>query len=160
MSETTVDATTTDKAPQQAQDAAGDKQQTFDAEYVANLRKEAAKYRTEAKQATEALTAAQQSSMSEAEKTAARIKALEDAVAASSTQALRYRIAAANGITNEDADLFLTGQDEETLTAQATRLAAKTAQPGTPKPDLTQGGSGGPVAATPEQAFVAFTNTI
>jgi len=38
---------------------------------------------------------------------------------------LAARIAAANGIAPEDADLFLTGNDEETLTAQAKRLAER-----------------------------------
>lgn len=37
-------------------------------------------------------------------------------------EALRLRIAAKHGIGAEDADLFLTGTDEETLTAQAERL--------------------------------------
>ena len=38
---------------------------------------------------------------------------------------LAARIAAQHGIPPEDADLFLTGTDEQTLTAQATRLAAR-----------------------------------
>lgn len=41
--------------------------------------------------------------------------------------ALASRIAAQHGIAPEDADLFLTGSDEETLTAQAQRLAAREA---------------------------------
>lgn len=38
-------------------------------------------------------------------------------------EALRLRIAAKNHISDEDADLFLTGRDEETLNRQAARLA-------------------------------------
>lgn len=60
-------------------------------------------------------------------------------------EALRWRIAAANGISDDDAETFLTGSDEATLTRQATRLAemrATAATSNTPKPDLTQGGSG------------------
>ena len=38
---------------------------------------------------------------------------------------LAARIAAKHGIPPEDADLFLTGSDEATLTAQAERLAAR-----------------------------------
>jgi TolA-binding protein len=39
--------------------------------------------------------------------------------------ALRWRIAAKHGISDEDAELFLTGLDEATLTRQAERLAAR-----------------------------------
>lgn len=42
--------------------------------------------------------------------------------------ALRWKIAARAGITEEDAELFLTGADEETLTRQAERLKERTAQ--------------------------------
>ena len=38
---------------------------------------------------------------------------------------LAARIAARHGISPEDADLFLTGSDEATITAQAERLAAR-----------------------------------
>jgi hypothetical protein len=40
-------------------------------------------------------------------------------------EALRLRVASKFGIGDEDADLFLTGSDEETLTKQAERLAAR-----------------------------------
>ena len=52
-----------------------------------------------------------------------RIAALEAEVKASQHEALRRRVQAAHGISDEDADLFLTGADEDTLTAQAQRLA-------------------------------------
>lgn len=42
--------------------------------------------------------------------------------------ALASRIAAKHGITPDDADLFLTASDEETLTAQAERLAGRGAE--------------------------------
>lgn len=57
-------------------------------------------------------------------------------------EVLRYRIAAKHGITDDDAELFLTGSDEETLTRQAERLAARAAEaekPRSPKPDPNQG---------------------
>ena len=41
-------------------------------------------------------------------------------------EALRYRIAAKHQISDEDAELFLTATDEETLTRQAERLAERT----------------------------------
>jgi hypothetical protein len=52
-----------------------------------------------------------------------RIAALEQEIQATQREALRRRVQAAHGIADEDADLFLTGTDEETLTAQAKRLA-------------------------------------
>lgn len=45
--------------------------------------------------------------------------------AATEARALRSDIAATYGISKEDRDLFLTGSDEATLTAQAKRLAAR-----------------------------------
>lgn len=56
-----------------------------------------------------------------------RIAELEKQVADASTTALRARIANQYAIPAEDADLFLTGGDEETLTTQAKRLAERTA---------------------------------
>lgn len=44
-------------------------------------------------------------------------------------EALRWRIAAKHGISDEDAELFLTGSDEDTLLRQAERLAARETQP-------------------------------
>ena len=54
-----------------------------------------------------------------------RIAALEREVESSRREALKRRVQAAHQISDEDADLFLTGTDEETLTAQAKRLAAR-----------------------------------
>lgn len=54
-----------------------------------------------------------------------RIAALEKEIERANREALKRRVQAAHGIPDEDADLFLTGTDEETLTAQAKRLAAR-----------------------------------
>ena len=54
-----------------------------------------------------------------------RIAKLEQEIKASQHEALKRRVQAAHGISDEDADLFLTGSDEDTLTAQALRLAAR-----------------------------------
>lgn len=64
---------------------------------------------------------------SEAEKATDRIKTLESEVAAARRDALRFKIASQFGIGDEDADLFLTGTDEETLTIQAKRLSDREA---------------------------------
>ncbi|MCW2752494.1 MAG: hypothetical protein JWR83_3604 [Aeromicrobium sp.] len=47
----------------------------------------------------------------------------EARAARAEADALRLRVAAKHGISDEDADLFLTGTDEETLARQATRLS-------------------------------------
>lgn len=75
--------------------------------------------------------------------------------------ALASRIAAEHGLTPQQADLFLTGQDAESLTQQAQALAQMRAEAApvssTPKPDLTQG-SHGSASMTPEQLFIASTS--
>lgn len=59
---------------------------------------------------------------SELEKANNAKTAAEERAAQAEAAALRLRVAAKHGISDEDADLFLTGTDEETLTKQATRL--------------------------------------
>lgn len=61
-----------------------------------------------------------------AEKRASEAEARAQAAEAKS---LRYEIAAQHGINRDDADLFLTGTDEDTLTRQAERLAEHTKKP-------------------------------
>lgn len=56
---------------------------------------------------------------------AARAEATE-----AKAEALRWRIAARHSVSDEDAELFLTGSDEETLTKQAERLSARNPAPG------------------------------
>lgn len=52
-----------------------------------------------------------------------RMAELEKEIKATKHEALKRRVQAAHQISDEDADLFLTGADEESLTAQAKRLA-------------------------------------
>ena len=114
--------------PQEGQE--GKQPETFDAEYVAKLRREAAKYRTEAKANADAarrLAEIEEAGKSEAEKAAERAEAAEREAAQARREALRYRVAAMHGISGEDAELFLTGDDEETLVRQAERLAKRDA---------------------------------
>lgn len=54
-----------------------------------------------------------------------RLADIEKRYAEAEARALRADIASKHGITAEDRDLFLTGADEETLTAQAKRLAER-----------------------------------
>lgn len=78
MSEQSTEAPTneSEQAAEKPQEGATEQEpKTFDADYVANLRKEAARYRTEAKKASEALEQQRQASMTEAEKAVAEAEA-------------------------------------------------------------------------------------
>jgi len=119
--------------------------QTFDADYVKKLRAEAAKYRNEAKANAEAakrLAELEESQKSEAQKLADAKAAAEREAEQARAEALRWRVAAKHGISDEDAELFLTGTDEETLTKQATRLAEHTADAAKPRPPKPRGNEG------------------
>lgn len=88
------------------------------------------------------IAAANLSDLEKAQKAAADAQAQ---AATSAMEALRLRVAAKHGISDEDADLFLTGSDMETVEKQATALVARTAPSGTapgPRPDLSQGPKG------------------
>lgn len=54
-----------------------------------------------------------------------RLAALEDRISKSDAATTRYRVAARFKISEEDADLFLTATDEETLVKQAERLSER-----------------------------------
>ena len=97
---------------------------------------------------------------SEAEKAQARITELENQLNAVQAESLRLRVAAEHGITDaDDIALFLTGTDEETLTKQAERLAARSEEatkPRAPKPDPNQGRQSGGTASTADQFAAAI----
>lgn len=93
-----------------------------------------------------------EANLSELEKAQKAAKDASDAAATARTEALRYRLAAAHGIDTKpgpngepsDADTFLTGADEASMTVQAERYAARLAgvtppAPRTPAPDPSQG---------------------
>ncbi len=69
----------------------------------------------------------EEANKTEAQRTADRLKAAETDAANARRDALRFRIASKYKIDDEDADLFLTGADEESLTKQAERLVAREA---------------------------------
>lgn len=97
------------------------------------------------------IAAANLSDLEKAQKAAADAQA--DAAKATA-EAMRLRVAAKHGISDEDADLFLTGSDMETVEKQAAALAARTSTG--PKPDLSQGAKGTTAAGSPEQDFASF----
>lgn len=122
----------------------------------------ALKAEREARAAAEKATAALQkqlddinaASLSELEKAQKAAKDAQEAAAKATTEALRLRVAAKHGISDEDADLFLTGSDQETVEKQAAALVARTST--SPKPDLSQGAKGAPAGTSPEQDFANF----
>ena len=96
---------------------------------------------------------------SEAEKTADALAQAQADATKATAELLRYRTAAAHGITDaEDIELFLTGSDEETLQRQAKALAARTSPSGprAPKPDPNQGRSGASPSSTADQFATAI----
>lgn len=91
---------------------------------------EARKWETRAKEnksAADELTGLRDSQKTAEQKFGERLAEMEKRAADAESKALRSDIAAKFGINAEDRDLFLTGTDESTLTAQATRLAAREA---------------------------------
>lgn len=103
----------------------------------------------------------QQAQMSDLERAQAHARSYEEAATKAQAEALRWRIAAKHGISDEDAETFLTGADEASLTRQAERLASlATTAPTTPKPDRTQGGSGEPPALNSDALEDALRNAV
>lgn len=78
--------------------------------------------------------------------------------AAAEAELARLRVASAHGISVEDAELFLTGTDEETLVAQAKRLADRESlsrnRTGAVSPN--EGRHAGPPPATPGDQFAEW----
>lgn len=98
------------------------------------------------------INAANLSDLEKAQKAAQDAQELANKAGA---EALRYRIAAETGIT-ENVDLILTASDEETMRRQAALWGQRTSgSTAGPRPDLTQG-AGKPAAGTPEQDFANF----
>lgn len=104
---------------------------TFDADYVEKLRKEAAKYRTEAKANSEAakrLAEIEEASKTESQKNADRLAAAEREANDARRDALRYKIATELRLSDEDAEALSADlSTEEGIRLVATRLAANTA---------------------------------
>lgn len=95
--------------------------------------------------------------LSDLERAQAAAKEYEAAATKATTEALRWRVAAKHGISDEDAETFLTGTDEDTITRQAERLAALgNNAPAGPRADLTQGSGREKPGTTPEAQFGDF----
>lgn len=140
-------AATADEATQGDPAELGDGgKKALDAERTA--RKAAEKTNAELQKQLDEINRANESVLERAQREA---KEAQEAAAKATADALRFRVAAKHGITDEDADLFLTGTDEATLLRQAARLAERT--PTSPLPDPTQGGKGGTAPALNSNAL-------
>jgi hypothetical protein len=135
--------------PAPSADAAGD-----DGKPLGLNGEKALKAEREARAAAEKASAALQkqlddiaaASLSDLEKAQKAAKDAQEAAAKATTEAFREAAVKFGGISQEDAELFLTGTDKDTLQKQAARLVEKwTADQATqnpsvpgPRPDLTQ----------------------
>lgn len=107
------------------------------------------------KEAKKQLTALQaqiaeieKSKLSDLERAQAEAAEFKAAAESARVESLRFRIAAEKGIT-DNVDLILTASDEETMRRQADLWSARPAKSDAaagPRPDLTQGGAGEPLA--------------
>ena len=90
------------------------------------------------------------------EKAQREAKEAQEEAAKAPVLAFREAAVKFGGISREDAELFLTGADVETLEKQAARLMDRTTTGvPTPKPDLTQGGQGGKATGSTADQFAA-----
>lgn len=115
-------------------------------------RKAAERERDEFRRQVEAANRANESAIEKAQR-----QAQEAQEAAAKAPVLAFREAAVKfgGISREDAELFLTASDVETLEKQAAGLMARTNTPTTPKPDLSQGGNGTAGSGSTADQFAA-----
>ena len=134
---------------------------TFDAEYVDKLRKEAAKYRTEAKanaDAAERLAKIEEASKTAEQKAAEKLAQMEAQTKALEAKAARVEVAGETGIPVN----ILAGPEDsspEAIKAYAALLVAyteKAGKPRPPQPDPNQGRSGTGPATTADQFAAAI----
>lgn len=150
----TQDTPTPDPAPSPGDGPQADKQQVFDADYVAKLRAENARYRTAAKDNADAakrLAEIEEAKKSEAQKQAEALQKLQQENQQLRTDALRAQVAAAKNIPDP---ALLVGSTLEELEAHADKLLAFRGQ--TPQPDFGAGERGpAPHSAESLQAQIA-----
>ncbi len=114
---------TTPPAEPQAQPSQEGEPKVFDAEYVAQLRRESAKYRTEAKanaDAAKKLAEIEESQKTEQQKLADKLAATERRAQEAELRATRAEVARAKGVPAE----LLVGASEDELAASADALLA------------------------------------
>jgi hypothetical protein len=145
MSDTTSEPTQTDPNPAAQGDPADEPlgdggKKALDAE-----RQRAKDLEKALNAATAKLTEIERANETALEKAQREAQELREAATTATLEALRFRIAAESGIT-DNVDLILTAPDEETMRRQAQLWVERAPASAGPKPDLTQGGSGQPLA--------------
>lgn len=139
--------------PQEAEAQEATEPQTFDADYVAKLRKEAAGYRAKVKELTPLAAKAaelEQAQLTEAEKATQRATDAEARAAAAEMSALRLQVALDKGLTPKQATR-LQGATAEELAADADEFLADlgpTRPPGRPVEQLQSGAAPADPAGT------------
>lgn len=118
----------------------------LDAERTA--RKAAEKATADLQKQLDEINRANESALERAQREA---KEAQEALPVSVAAAFKEAAKKFGGISDEDADLFLTGTDPDTLAKQAARLVERT--PTSPLPDPTQGGKGGSAPALNSNAL-------
>ena len=110
--------------PKEPEQPAGDAEEPKGTDWKAESRKweKRAKENDEARKELDAIREAQKS---DAEKAADKLATETQRADTATALAARYRIALDKRVSREDADLFMTAPDEETLEKQADRLAAR-----------------------------------
>jgi len=125
------DATPAETATETAEQPDATPKPTETVEFWKQKAREQEKKAKENVQARMELDELKKAQLSNEEKLAAELGEAAQRAARAEAEALRWRIAAKHGISDEDAELFLTGSDEETLARQAERfkeLAVKTSK--------------------------------
>lgn len=142
-------------ADQQAEQTQESNEEAFSADYVAKLRKENAKYRTEAKQNSDAakkLKAFEDSEKSESERLNEQLSEASKRADDAESGLLRYQVASEKEVPVR-AMKFLKGDTREDIEASAQEVLELIgeAKPRGPKPDPTQGRSDKGPSSTADQ---------
>lgn len=124
-----TDAPATDAPADAPTDQPADEPQkpTETVEFWKQKAREQEKRAKENSSAAKRLAEIEEANKTEAQKTADALAAAQRDAETARAEALRYRIASKHQVSDEDAELFLTGTDEETLTRQAQRLTERAA---------------------------------
>jgi hypothetical protein len=147
MSETTTESTEPKTDPKAEQGDPADKPLGENGEKALKAERDRAReLERQLNAVTSKLTEIERANETALEKAQREAQEAQESALAARVEALRFRIAAEAGIT-DDVDLILTAPDEETMRKQAALWGSRTpSTPAAPRADLTQGGSGQPLA--------------
>ena len=123
------DTTTAETATETAEPSEASPKPTETVEFWKQKAREQEKKAKENVAARLELDELKKANLSNEEKLAAELGEVAQRAARAEAEALRWRIAAKHGISDEDAELFLTGSDEETLARQAERFKELAVKP-------------------------------